>query len=70
MSPPVLVTAPSFEHRFRVSEGSWLRAEAARPDLAEERSALCAEITTYCRNLLLVEAMTSALYLSPGVAAP
>ncbi len=66
---PVLVTTPTFEHRFRAGEGTWLRAEVARPDLVAQRRALCGDLTTYCRNLLLVEAMTSALYLSPAAPA-
>ena len=62
--PPVPVTSAAFEHRFRVADGTWVRAEVARPDLAEQRRAVCGDATTYCRNLLLVEAMTSALYQS------
>ncbi|MGH9085058.1 MAG: alpha-galactosidase, partial [Acidimicrobiales bacterium] len=65
--PPVVVAGATFEHRFRLSTGTWVRAEVARPDLAEQRGAACGEATAYCRNLLLVEAMTSALYLEPGV---
>ena len=60
---PVPVTSPTFEHRFRLAAGTWVRAEVARPDLAEQRRVVCADTSTYCRNLLLVEAMTSALYL-------
>jgi hypothetical protein len=63
--PPVLVTTPAFEHRFVLGGGTWVRAEAARPDLVGLRRSLCGPLTTYCRNLLLVEAMTSALYLVP-----
>lgn len=65
--PPVPVTGTTFERRFRLSTGTWVRAEVARPDLAEQRGAVCGTTTAYCRNLLLVEAMTSALYLEPGV---
>jgi hypothetical protein len=66
-TPPVAVTTPIFEHRFRAPAGTWVRAEVARPDLADERGAVCGDATSYCRNLLLVEAMTSALYLVPAV---
>lgn len=64
--PPVLVTSTTFEHRFRLDAGTWVRVEVAYPDLVDVRRALCGPLTTYCRNLLLVEAMTSALYLSPS----
>jgi hypothetical protein len=61
---PVPVTGTDFEHRFRVGGGSWVRAEVARPDLVEQRRAVCGDVSSYCRNLLLVEAMTSAIYQS------
>jgi len=64
---PVAVAGDT-EHRFRLPAGaSWVRAELFDPDLAEERGVVCEDAfgseTTYCRNLLLVTAMTSALYL-------
>ena len=65
---PVAVTSTSFEHRFRLPAGrTWVRAEIFDPDLAEERGVVCDDPfgsqTTYCRNMLLVLAMTSAIYL-------
>ena len=41
--PARAVTGTSFEHRFRVGEGTWVRAEVAFPDLAEQRRALCGD---------------------------
>jgi hypothetical protein len=70
------VTANDAEHRFRLpAEATWVRAEIFDPDLARERGVVCDDAvgseTTYCRNLLLVLAMTSALYLrSETPAAP
>jgi hypothetical protein len=65
---PVPVITPQFEYRFTVpSDATWARAELFEPDLAPERAALCDDLvgdqTTYCRDRLLVLAMTSALYL-------
>jgi len=65
---PIAVTGDSEEHRFRLPAGAtWVRAEIFDPDLARERGVVCDDAigseTTYCRNLLLVLAMTSALYL-------
>lgn len=65
---PVPVTDASFEHRFTLpADVTWARAEIFDPDLQEERKAACDERfgseTTYCRNQLLVLAMTSAIYL-------
>jgi hypothetical protein len=64
---PVPVTGPTFEHAFTMPETStWVRAELFDPDLAEERKALCdapfGGETTYCRNMLAILAMTSAMY--------
>jgi hypothetical protein len=64
---PVPVTGPTFEHRFTLPESAtWVRAEIFDPDLAEERAVACdgpfGGDTTYCRNMLLVLAMTSAMY--------
>ena len=72
---PVPVTTDQFEHRFRlVADGAtWARAELYDPDLAAERGVVCDDLfgsgTSYCRNLLLVRAMTSALYLREPPAA-
>jgi len=65
---PIPVTSPLFEHRFGLGAATWVRADVARPDLAEQRRALCGDQSTYCRNLLLVEAMTSPLYFESGPA--
>lgn len=71
---PVPVTSPEFHHSFTLDAQStsvptWVRAEIGEPDGAEERATACdAQFggeTTYCRNRLLVLAMTSALYLAP-----
>ena len=63
---PVPVTSPSFEHRFTLPDATWVRAEIFEPDGRPQREELCDEElgsqTTYCRNQLLVLAMTSALY--------
>ena len=62
---PVPVTGPSFEHAFTApAKPGWVRAELFDPDLAAERKALCDQPeTTYCRNMLAVTAMTSAMYV-------
>jgi hypothetical protein len=65
---PVAVTSPVFGHRFRLPAGTtWARAELFDPDLAEQRGGACDEPlggeTTYCRNMLAISAMTSAIYL-------
>jgi hypothetical protein len=72
---PVPVTGPEFEHRLRLPAGAtWVRAELFDPDLAAERGVVCDDAvgsqTTYCRNQLLILAMTSALYLRAGAPAP
>jgi len=66
LGEPVQVTGPSFEHDFQAPAApGWVRAELFSPDLAEERAALCGDSTetTYCRNMLGVTAMTSAMYV-------
>ena len=62
---PVPIAGPDFQHEFKApAEPGWIRAELFDPDLAEERSANCeAQGTTYCKNMLGVTAMTSAMYL-------
>ena len=66
----VPVTGPGFEHEFKApAEPGWVRAELFDPDLAEQRSAVCGESeTTYCRNMLGVTAMTSAIYVRAATA--
>jgi predicted alpha-1,2-mannosidase/putative CocE/NonD family hydrolase len=67
-------------------DAKWVRAEIAEPDARAQREPLdgtCANSgilgdngfpedtqTTYCRNQLVVTAMSSALYLGPATAAP
>ncbi len=73
VSEPVPVTEPSFVHEFRFpQDATWVRAELFQPDLQEERKAACDDElgshTTYCRNQLLVVAMTSAIYRATPVA--
>jgi hypothetical protein len=66
LGEPVPVTGPSFEHGFEAPAApGWVRAELFAPDLAEERTAVCGDSTetTYCRNMLGVTAMTSAMYV-------
>jgi hypothetical protein len=66
LGEPVQVTGPSFQHDFQAPAApGWVRAELFVPDLAEERAALCGDSTdtTYCRNMLGVTAMTSAMYV-------
>ena len=65
LGEPVEVTGASFEHEFDApGEPGWVRAELFDPDLAEQREAVCdGPDTTYCRNMLGVTAMTSAMYL-------
>jgi hypothetical protein len=65
---PVPVTSPDFQYEFEAPAApGWVRAELFDPDLAAERSAVCDSTeTTYCRNMLGVTAMTSAMYLRPS----
>lgn len=67
---PIPVTAPDFEQRFTLPGSTWVRAEIVEPDAQEERAEACdgmiGDRSTYCRNQLLVLAMTSALYLTEG----
>ncbi len=69
LGEPILVTGPAFEHEFDAPAApGWVRAELFAPDLAEEREALCDRPdTTYCRNMLGVTAMTSAIYIREPV---
>ena len=66
LGEPVAVTGPGFVHEFDAPAApGWVRAELFAPDLLEERKALCGDRpdTTYCRNMLAVTAMTSAMYV-------
>jgi hypothetical protein len=65
LGEPVVVAGPSFEHEFEApAKPGWVRAELFSPDLAEQRAALCDRPdTTYCRNMLGITAMTSAMYV-------
>ncbi|MGH2954457.1 MAG: CehA/McbA family metallohydrolase [Solirubrobacterales bacterium] len=65
---PVTVSGNRFDHGFELpADATWARAEVFLPDLEPERVALCDGVlgadTTYCRNQLLVLAMSSAIYL-------
>jgi hypothetical protein len=79
LGDPVPVAGPGFQHEFKApASPGWVRAELFDPDLAEQRSAVCdGSDTTYCRNMLGVTAMTSAMYVRaaptpepPAVRAP
>jgi hypothetical protein len=64
---PLRVTSADFEHRFTLPRGmSWVRAEVGLPDGRRVRQANCPRelLGSYCRNRILVFAMTSALYLA------
>ena len=69
---PVPVVGPAFEHEFAAPAApGWVRAELFDPDLAEQRSAACeAPDTTYCKNMLGITAMTSAMYVRAAPAPP
>jgi hypothetical protein len=69
---PVPVVGPDFEHQLEApAEPGWVRAELFDPDLAEERQAACdGSDTTYCRNMLGITAMTSAIYVRTAAAPP
>ena len=65
---PVPNLGGQLEHRFTLPpQATWARAEVFHPDGAAERRAACDAVfgsqTTYCRNELLVTAITSAIYL-------
>ena len=71
---PIAVAGPAFEHEFEApATPGWVRAELFSPDLAEQRQAACdGSDTTYCRNMLGITAMTSAMYVrdpTPATAA-
>ena len=64
---PVPVLGHDFEHRFVMPEdATWVRAEIFDPDAQELRSDTCDPVfgneTTYCRNMLAVLGMTSAMF--------
>ena len=63
------------EWRAAIAADKWIRAELRRTDLRAERRAACDPLlggqTTYCRNGLFVEALTSPIYVTaPMSAAP
>ena len=69
------VDGPDFVFELPAPENAtWVRAEIAQEDLRAERVATCDQViggeSTYCRNNLLVLAMTSAIYLSGGNSGP
>jgi hypothetical protein len=77
--PSVPITSPSFEHRFTLpSTSTWAHAQVYGEDLQPQRQTGCTTIfgadTTeempYCRDQILLLAMTSAIYLRPAAAPP
>src|SRR4051794_37381430 len=63
---PVLVRGPGFTFAFHAPRHtSWVRAELGQHDARGLRRKACPESVghAYCRNRILVFAMTSALYL-------
>ena len=70
---PVPITGPSFTHRFKLPKrATWVRAEVVQEDLADARRQLCPDpqMWAYCRNRILVLAMSSALYLEKKASRP
>jgi hypothetical protein len=66
--PPVRVTSASFTKRFKLPKGqTWARAEVVQDDFGDLRRERCPapELWSYCRNKILVLAMSSAIYLKP-----
>ena len=65
LGDPVPVAGPAFEHAFDApADPGWVRAELFDPDLAEQRGAACGDSdSTYCRNMLGVTALTSAIFV-------
>ena len=64
----VVVTSPDFTQRLRAPRRiSWLRAEVGHEDALEARREHCPPELggSYCRNRILVLAMTSAVYVEP-----
>jgi hypothetical protein len=63
---PVLVTSNNFTYVFQApATSTWYRAELAQADAVKQRrDLLCPRLDSYCRNRILVFAMTSALYLN------
>ncbi len=63
------VLLPAGEVRFAApANPGWVRATLLQPDAAAQRAGTCDSIvglqTTYCRNHVLVTALTSAIYLA------
>ena len=66
---PVTVTSPDFTTKVHVpKKATWVRAELDQEDGVEARRENCPspEFGSYCRNRILVIAMTSALYFRTG----
>ncbi|MQA62333.1 MAG: DUF3604 domain-containing protein [Actinophytocola sp.] len=70
----VPVTGERFTHDFAVNDdATWVRAEVFREDAADVRQLcdpLVGDRTSYCRNRIAREAMTSAIYLGNTVPPP
>ncbi len=63
---PVPVTGAAFTHRFQLPKrATWVRAEVVQEDARGARQQQCPsqQLWAYCRNRVLVLAMSSALYL-------
>ena len=65
---PVTVTSAAFTYDFHVPQGTtWAYAELYGDDAQETRAATCdatlGDQTTYCRNRIALQAMTSAIYV-------
>lgn len=77
--PPVPVPTADFEHRFRLPAGStWTHAQVYGEDGRPQREPGCTTVfgadmtksTPYCRDQVLMLAMSSAMYLGTQRAAP
>jgi hypothetical protein len=69
---PVPITSPRFEYRFRLKgSATWVRAEAYGEDEPGARQAGCSAVfgadgadpTSYCTNRVVMQALSSAIYL-------
>jgi hypothetical protein len=69
---PVLITRPRFEYSFRLTgNATWVHAEAYGEDKPGVRQAGCSAVfgadgsypTTYCTNRMVMQALSSAIYL-------
>lgn len=72
LGKPVLVVGPRFTHRFKLrGKLTWVRAEVYGEDAPDQRAQACQAVfggdgaftETYCRNRVLMQALSSAIYL-------